>query len=342
VRENHNFDAKPSSVRPGGGRLGQADRLRPYNESGPSRIAENDRHMLRLAHFSDIHVTAPGVRWRPRDWFNKRMSAWLNLRVLGRGLRFRHTDAILAALRDDLRAQRVDHIIFSGDATALGFAEETARAAELLGVGGPGGLPGLAVPGNHDYTTHADLHAGHFEKHFAAWQHGERVGAAIYPFAQRVGDLWLVGVNSATPNVLPWDASGSVGVEQLERLEKLLARLDDGPRVLVTHYPVRLSDGRRENRAHALRDLDAVVASARRHRVGLWLHGHRHHPYEHPADEETPFAHICAGSATQRGAWSYRVYAIDGPHLAATRREYDPATNSFRDTSRFLTRLTPS
>src|SRR5438874_1893247 len=136
--------------------------------------------MLRLAHLSDVHVTAPRCRWRGGDWFNKRMSAWLNLRVLGRGSRFAHTDAILAALRDDLREHGVDHVIFSGDATALGFAEETARAAELLGVGGADALPGLAVPGNHDYCTAADVSAGHFEKHFAPWQQGERVDKAIY------------------------------------------------------------------------------------------------------------------------------------------------------------------
>jgi 3',5'-cyclic AMP phosphodiesterase CpdA len=306
--------------------------------------------MLRLAHLSDIHVTAPGCRWRGRDWVNKRMSGWLNLRLLGRGPRFAHTDAVLKALRDDLRGQRVDHVIFSGDATALGFAEETARAAELLGVGD---LPGIAVPGNHDYFTHADTRAGHFEKHFAPWQHGERVACepaaacaagslgcgAAYPFAQRVGPLWLVGVNSATPNFWPWDARGGVGAEQLVRLDALLPRLDGGPRVLVTHYPVRLSDGRRESRTHGLRDLDALVDAARRHRVALWLHGHRHRAYEHPAGDEAPFAHICAGSATQRGLWSYRVYVIDGPHLTATRREYDPATGRFRDASVFLTRL---
>ncbi len=295
--------------------------------------------MIRLAHISDIHVTAARCHWSAHDWFNKRLSSWINLRFLGRGARFPHTDAILAALRVDLREQNIDHVIFSGDATALGFAEETARAAELLGVGAADALPGLAVPGNHDYTTHADLYEGHFEKHFAPWQHGQRVDEATYPFAQRVGPVWLIGVNSATPNWLPWDASGAVGAEQLGRLDALLGRLDAGPRILVTHYPVRLSDGRRENRWHKLRDLDALVEIAKRHRVGLWLHGHRHHPYEHAANEEIPFTHISAGSTTQRDAWSYRVYVLDGVQLTAQKREYDPASGRFRDEAQFMTRI---
>lgn len=295
--------------------------------------------MIRLAHLSDIHVTAPPCRWHPRDWFNKRLPSWFNLRFLGRGRRFPITGTILAALRADLRAQHVDHVLFSGDATALGFAEETARAAELLGVGTAKGLPGLAVPGNHDYCTAADVASGQFEKHFGPWQQGERVGGATYPFAQRVGPAWLVGVNSATPNVLPWDASGAVGAEQLARLDTLLARLDGGPRLLVTHYPVRLSNGRRETRIHGLRDLDALVDVVKRHRVSLWLHGHRHRPYEHAPTEELPFAHICAGSATQLGLWSYYVHTLDGAHLTAMRRAYDPASGRFQEVARFSTPL---
>src|SRR5690242_10903164 len=102
---------------------------------------------IRLAHFSDIHVTAPAYSWRPRDWFNKRMSAWINLRVLGRAKHFRHTERILISLRQELRQRNFQHIVFSGDATAMGFEEETRRAAELLGFDAEEQLPGLAVPG---------------------------------------------------------------------------------------------------------------------------------------------------------------------------------------------------
>src|SRR5262245_1048597 len=193
---------------------------------------------VRLAHFSDIHVTARDCAWRRPDWFNKRLSAWVNLRVLGRGRRFRHTDRVLTALTEDLRQRGYHRLLFSGDATALGFEEEMARAASLLGVGRPDLPPGLAVPGNHDYMTRHTASGGHYERHFAPWQQGERVGNAAYPFAQRAGPAWLVAVNSAAPNRWAWDASGRVGAEQLGRLERLLDRLEGGPRILVTHYPV--------------------------------------------------------------------------------------------------------
>ena len=290
---------------------------------------------MRLAHISDIHVTAPACVWRREDWFNKRMSAWINLRLLGRGYRFRRADHVLTVLANELRRGHFDRILFSGDASAMGFEEEIARAAYLLKIGEPEEMPGLAVPGNHDYCTAGAARAGHFERVFSAWQAGVRVDDAVYPFAQRVGHAWLIAVNSSTANRWPWDARGGVGREQLRRLEELLRRLDGGPRILVTHYPVWLASGRREPRIRALRDLDAVVEAAYRGGVGLWLHGHRHNAYYHPPSDFAPFPVVCAGSATQSGRWSYKVYTLEGCRLRAQNRIYDRKTDCFRDGEAF-------
>ena len=119
--------------------------------------------MIRLAHLSDIHVTAPDCRWRRGDWFNKRLPAWINLRFLGRGQRFAHTDAILKALRDDLREQHVDHVIFSGDATTIGLKIEFDEVQRVLKPD-EGWPPALAIPGNHDYYVRRAVKTGDFER----------------------------------------------------------------------------------------------------------------------------------------------------------------------------------
>ncbi|HTU92447.1 MAG TPA: metallophosphoesterase [Gemmataceae bacterium] len=287
-----------------------------------------DVAIIRLAHFSDIHVTASDCSWRLGDWLNKRMSAWINLHLLGRGKHFRHSERILIALRRELRQRNFDRLVFSGDATALGFEEEMRKATELLAVAE---APGLAVPGNHDYCTHAAMRSGHFERYFAPWQSGERIGDADYPFAQRVGNVWLVAVNSSTANRLYWDARGRVGAAQLARLEKLLAGLSPGPRILVTHYPIWLSDGGREHTFHGLRDLDDLIAVAERGGVVLWLHGHRHENYHHACSERMPFPIICAGSTTQHGRWSYNDYTINDSHLRTVQRVFVEEQGSFRD-----------
>ncbi len=301
--------------------------------------ANNTTIPIRLSHFSDIHLTAAPLGWRPVDCFSKRVSGWLNLAAFGRARRFARADEVVTALMAELRRDPPDRVIFSGDATALGFETECARAAALLGLTDGQPLPGLAVPGNHVYYIARASRAGHFERHFAPWLAGKRVDDAVYPFAQRVGPLWLVAVNTSAPNFLPWDASGQAGADQLARLEQLLAELSPGPRILVTHYPVCHESGRCERRSHGLRDLMPLVDLAAAGGVRLWLHGHCHHPYHHPNPGQAPFPVICAGSATQQGCWSYQQYTVEGSRFRAQRRQFDPGKGGFRDAETFTLEL---
>jgi 3',5'-cyclic AMP phosphodiesterase CpdA len=291
--------------------------------------------MIRLAHVSDIHVTARRLGLRFRDMMNKRMTAYLNLR-LGRGRRFTHAERILAALAAELRTRGNSHIVFSGEATNMGLESELRRAVELLGVADH---PGIAVPGNHDYLTRPTVSSGVFENQFARWQQGERLDEHVYPFAQRVGHLWLVGVNSARSNRWIWDATGEVGHEQLSRLDRLLRKLPPGPRVLVTHYPICLANGKPETKVHGLVDLKRVLDVAVAGGVILWLHGHRHSFYFHQAPAMAPFPVICVGSSTQTGRWSYADYRIEDGLLQGLCRVYDKKMHRFRDGQSFTLRL---
>ena len=290
---------------------------------------------VRLAHLSDVHITAEPLGWQRDDWLSKRFPGWLNFRWLGRRHRFHAADAVLKTLMAELHRQRPDRVIFSGDATALGFEAEFVRAAALLGVAGEDRLPGLAVPGNHDYYTPAVQASGLFERYFAPWQVGERIGEARYPFAQRVGPVWLVAVNSCTGNRWAWDAGGSVDGPQLERLAQLLERLEPGPRILVTHYPVALRSGKKERATHGLRNLAALVEVAAGGGVCLWLHGHRHGAYYLQNPACAPFPVVCVGSATQSGLWSYNDYVIADRSMQVTRRVYSPQHHCFRDAESF-------
>jgi len=292
--------------------------------------------MVRLVHLSDIHITAPNLEWLRQDWFNKRLAAWVNYRWLGRGLRFRHANQVLSRLMSEIQKRGIDHIIFSGDATALGFASEFQKAAEILRVDA---LSGLAVPGNHDYCTVPAAASGYFERSFAPWLEGRRVDEETYPFAQRVGDVWLVGVNTATGNRLAWNAGGAAGPAQRRRLSLLLAELEPGPRILVTHYPICLASGKREHRTHGLRDLHELVEVAAQGGITLWLHGHRHGFYYFQRPPFAPFPVICAGSSTQTGLWSYPEYTVTGNQLQVLRRVYNPVANTFEDADRFELQL---
>src|ERR1700752_4582631 len=110
-------------------------------------------HTVRLVHFSDIHLTAKPLGWRPRDWFSKRVTGWLSVRVMGRGRRFHNAPTVVAALIRSIRERTPDAIVFSGDATPLGFESEVTAAVAARSVHDEQLPPGFAVPGNHDYYT---------------------------------------------------------------------------------------------------------------------------------------------------------------------------------------------
>jgi 3',5'-cyclic AMP phosphodiesterase CpdA len=291
--------------------------------------------VVRLCHFSDIHLTASPKGWSVRDLFGKRVTGWFNLNALGRGARFKHAPSVVDVLRREFTTRGYDHLAFSGDATMLGFESEMQVAAAALGVGDESLPPCIAVPGNHDVYIGRVERSRLFEAAFGPWQQGRRVGNSYYPFARKVGHVWLIAVNSARANFWPWDASGKVGEKQLARLRELCATLDPGPRIVVSHYPILMPNRKPEPRFHRLRDWRRVRDVATECGVGLWLHGHKHTWYVLPAGENLPFAAICAGSGTQTKRWGYHEYEIDGRRLAGLRRVYDPVAGAFIDADRF-------
>ena len=103
---------------------------------------------MRLAHFSDLHLTINPLKLGLRDWFGKRATGYLNAKT-GRKKHFREALPLTQALLQDIKARQVDHILFTGDATTLGMPEEFSLVKSVFGDDLP---PGLAVPGNHDLT----------------------------------------------------------------------------------------------------------------------------------------------------------------------------------------------
>ncbi|MCI0703533.1 MAG: metallophosphoesterase [Planctomycetia bacterium] len=290
---------------------------------------------VKLAHFSDIHLTARPLGWRVRDVFSKRTTGWVNVSLLGRGRRFRHANDVTAALRREFASRGFDQLVFSGDATTLAFPAEMTEAARRLGVGDPTLPPGIAVPGNHDLYVHRAVRDRVFEEAFAPWQEGLRVADEHYPFARKVGHVWLIALNSAKSNFWLWDATGRVGDAQLERFRALCAMIDSGPRIVVSHYPLLTHTYTPEPRWHRLRDWRKVRDLAAECGVGLWLHGHRHGWYVLPLAANLPFPTICAGSSTQTRRWGYHEYTIDAWHLKGLRRVYDLKTGNFLDSETF-------
>ncbi|MFO0937519.1 MAG: metallophosphoesterase [Gemmataceae bacterium] len=278
---------------------------------------------IRLAHFSDVHLTSPKLGWKRHDVLSKKVTGWINVRWLGRGKRFRHAPTVVAAMIPELKTRGFDALVFSGDATKLAFDSEMKIAAERLGVNDATMPPAIAVPGNHDYYVRNDVRMNRFESNFTPWLEGQRIDDHRFPFARRVGHCWIIALNSAKANFLSIDASGRVGREQLARFQELCRSLSPGPRILVTHYPLRKANGKMEIPTRRLRDHRQVLAAAIESGISLWLHGHIHRGYVLEATPEIPFPVICSGSATQTDRWSYNEYTIEGWNLTLAKRTFN-------------------
>lgn len=157
----------------------------------------------------------------------------------------------------------VDAVAVSGDLTKDGEGADLdwTRAA-LDGLD----LPVLPVPGNHDVKTEGI--AG-FERRFAD---------GGYPVHRRVGDVDLVGVNTAMVADDGDDPrTGTVSAAQLDRLDETLADLAD-PVVVAHHNLPGLNDriGGDWEPHSPVGNADALVETLARHDVPLHVSGHVH------------------------------------------------------------------
>jgi hypothetical protein len=196
-----------------------------------------------------------------------------------------------AALADADR-RGVAAVLSPGDLTKDGAPAEFALVDEALA---DRSTPFLAVPGNHDvskprWDPYEAPSAGTF---------AERYGPGSLPFAERIGGLDVVGLNSASaPDGSLGDThEGAVGSVQLDWLDRTLPDLETPVVCLhhgVTHPSARTGSGGfaavdgddtgtdggdgRDGGHYRVRDADALREVLVRHGVPLVVSGHVHWP----------------------------------------------------------------
>jgi hypothetical protein len=280
--------------------------------------------VLRVLHFSDVHVQEPVLSGPVQGLLGKRLLAGVNLWLV-RGRQFEDAPQKLAALVRFAEAHGVDAALCTGDYTALGTVAEhrRARAAIAPFTHLPGGY--CTVPGNHDLYLPDTLRDGRFDAAFAdclASDLPELCADGAYPFVRLIGDtLAVVGINSARPNPNPFLSSGLVPDAQLAALDVALGHpaLGGRRRMVMTHYGVLRADGRPDAPRHGLDNAAALVGICARHNAIL-VHGHIHHTFHHVATAAMPTL-FCAGSATMRGREGFWLYEL-APGLLRARQGY--------------------
>jgi 3',5'-cyclic AMP phosphodiesterase CpdA len=283
--------------------------------------------VIRVLHFSDVHVQESVLAVPPTELLGKRALAVANL-WLTRGRLFKESVAKLEALGRFAESERVDFAMCTGDYTAIGSEVEyrSARAAIEGLVHAPLGF--CTVPGNHDLYLGDTLRDTRFERHFGEFTRSDLPDYAVdgpYPYVRLLSNsLAIVGVNSSKPNPNPFSSSGRISKPQIDALARVLddPRLSERRVIVMTHYGILRRDGKPDSEHHGLENADEFVSVCARPNVMI-AHGHIHGRYCHAPVVGRPWI-FCAGSATQRereGIWVYeldgsRVFAIPGGFFA--------------------------
>lgn len=273
---------------------------------------------MRLIHVSDLHHQ---VDWRARSWASSGLQGVpgrLELHGLGRLARFSRARERWLRMLDELESHRPDHVLLTGDLTAMGHPDELEAVHETV-------RPLLAarrltlVPGNHDRYVRPRA----FEDVFGAALASDLPGLADaqgYPFVKLLGeDVALVGLDSTRVRGWSQYVVGRLGRAQLGALVRALehpALVSRTVHVLCHHGPLS-SDGRREWVESALIDgprLLEVLAG----RSVVFHHGHSHVRSWHRASASRPHL-FGGGSSTEPGRDGFWVLDVDD-HLALEAR----------------------
>jgi 3',5'-cyclic AMP phosphodiesterase CpdA len=289
---------------------------------------------MRLAHLSDLHILDLNGASFARFATRRALGA-VNL-LARRASEYR--PEILESLIEDLLKEEPDHIVVSGDVCNLALESEFERVFHLLKL--LGGYDKLSlVPGNHDYYTARAADTRRFEKYFFPFMFQSDfsdLDVDIYPYRKRVGDLLIIGVNSATRTVPPF-SYGTVGERQLQLLGTILDSTEASNSVtcVVLHHALHKRDFIAETTS-GLVNRDALLAVIERHRVDLVLYGHDHAGRlwrKESGGHATQF--VCCGSSTRLVddpdlVAKYRIITIDqGRVRRVDTKTYDPSSRRF-------------
>lgn len=270
---------------------------------------------LRILHISDVHVQIDYNErpWRSIGW--RRVAAQLELKLARRAKRYAEAPKTLARLAAEAIRQGVDHVVLSGDLTALALDEEFEGVRKALGALADDPTRLSVVPGNHDVFTPGSHRKQRFENWFGHLLDSdlpELRAEGPWPNVRFVGDSGaIVGLSSARVPAVPGIAAGRIGPDQLAAL----VRICEHPKVrgrqifvVVHHAPLR-RDGKADRRDHGLLDAAELLRVCTKGGVAAVLCGHLHLRYTYQV-QGGPLV-ICGGSSTWLGHEGYWV--IDAP-----------------------------
>jgi 3',5'-cyclic AMP phosphodiesterase CpdA len=207
-----------------------------------------------------------------------------------------HDPEVVAAVEAFLFERRPDLVVISGDFTQRARVAQYQMACEFVERIEAGGLPVLAVPGNHDVPLY-DI-ARRFLRPLDRYK--RFIDDDLCPYWENE-TIAVLGINTARSFTIK---DGSISYEQMHRIREAFRDVSEAKmRILVTHHPLFAmplgEEGGLSKVANRSNDALAAAADAG---VDVLLAGHFHRAYSGSARQmvETagPALVIQAGTAT--------------------------------------------
>ncbi|MDC9701666.1 MAG: metallophosphoesterase [Alphaproteobacteria bacterium] len=225
--------------------------------------------MFTFAHLSDIHLdlaASPGKL----ELFNKRIIGYINLiRKRNNEHNYQALDAIVA----DINAHAPDHIVLTGDLINLALPSEYETARKWLMQFGSYEKISV-VPGNHDTYLRRASQNGLLLLSSYMQDDNPSVPPLHWPYVRKRGPIALICLSSAISNSTLM-ATGRVGLQQRNRLAKLLCQLKEEKffRVILIHHPPVPGTTKWYKRLIDAAALNRIICT---YGAELILHGHNH------------------------------------------------------------------
>lgn len=259
---------------------------------------------MRLVHLTDPHLSSlQGVGYS--ELLGKRLSGYLSWRK-NRSKHF--LPAVLERLVAAVRAENPDQILLTGDLVQIGLESEIRQAADWLkSLAAPEKV--MLVPGNHDvYAGGSAATVSRLWQDYLLQTAAPAEGGNLtdrYPVVRRLGKVDLIGLSTAcvTPVFM---ATGSLGRDQLDRLEVLLQKFAAEGRMvvlLIHHPPLPGLSSRRK----ALTDDGALEGVLTRYPPAMVFYGHMHRNQDLQLGDTRVY---CTAAASSVSDASYRVIDI--------------------------------
>lgn len=246
---------------------------------------------MRIVQFSDPHAGGPAEDWLA--YLDKRWVGVFNYRFRRK---FRHDLHKLELAVSYILEHRPDLAVCTGDLTSSGQPGEFEMVRKILEPLRNSSIPLIYMPGNHDCYVKRPRCVKAVRDMVDYLSHGAYQFSDM-PLVRRCCGVDFLLLNCSRPSNLlcSW---GFVDPADAAWVEARCAEPKNGPRVLLSHYPMQEEHPILRVR-HRLFGQQKIVRAMRSGAIDLVLCGHVHRPFQHV--DRQGHGEVCAGSVTRNG-----------------------------------------